>query len=97
MFNVSLSRDGFFRSEVTWNCLKCMGQVPVDRKRFTIVVIIGRIVAETCFRRKVEIGSISHCLLGEACKNLAISSKDARENDDKTLGVRGGVGMRWHG
>ena len=36
------------------------------------------------------IGSRSHCLLGEACKSLAISSKDAGENDEKTLGVRGG-------
>ena len=30
------------------------------------------------------------CLLGEACKSLAISSIDAGENDDKTLEVRGG-------
>ena len=69
----------------------------MDRERFTMVVIIGRIDAETCFRRKVGIGSRSHCLLGEACKSLAISSIDAERNDDKTLGVRGGggVGMRW--
>ena len=40
-----------------------MGKVPVDRERFTMVVIIGNIVAETCFRWKVEIGSTSHCLL----------------------------------
>ena len=46
-----------------------MGKVPVDRERFTMVAIIGRIVAETCFRRKVGIGSKSHCLLGEACKS----------------------------
>ena len=30
-----------------------MGKVPVDRERFIMVLIIGRIVAETCFRRKV--------------------------------------------
>ena len=51
-----------------------MVKVPVDKERLTMVVIIGRIVAETSFRRKVEIGSRSHCLFGEACKSLAISS-----------------------
>ena len=56
MFNVALLRDGFFRSEVTRNCLKCMWKVPVDRKRLTMVIIIGRIVADICFRRKMEIG-----------------------------------------
>ena len=29
-----------------------MGKVPVDREKITIVVMIGRIVAETYFRRK---------------------------------------------
>ena len=79
----------FFRSGVTRDCLKCMGKVPVDRERLTMVVIIRRIVAETCLRRKVGIGSRSHCSLGEACKSLAISSIDAGGNDDNTLGVRG--------
>ena len=66
-----------------------MGKVPVDRERLTMVVIIGRIVVEISFRRKVGIGSRSHCLLGEACKCLAISSIDAEENDDNTLEERG--------
>ena len=61
-----------------------MGTVPVDRERLTMVFIIGRIVAETCFRRKVGIGSKSHCLLGEACKSLAKSSIDAGGNIDNT-------------
>ena len=85
MFNVSLLRDGFFRSGVTRDCSKCMWKVHVDRDRFIMVVIIGRIVAETCFRMKVELGSRSHCLLGEACKSLAISSIHAGRNDDKIL------------
>ena len=38
----------------------------------------------------MEIGSISHCLLGEVCKSLALSLIDAGENDDRTLGVRRG-------
>ena len=76
------------RSGVTRDYLKCVGKVHVDRERFTMVVIIGRIVGKTCFRRKVEIGSLSHCLLEEACTSLAISSIDARGNDDKTLAVR---------
>ena len=41
----------FLRSGVTRDCLNCMGKVPVDWDRFAKVVIIGRIVAETCFRR----------------------------------------------
>ena len=71
------------------------GKVPVDRERLTMVVIIGRIVAETCFKRKVGIGSRLHCLLGEACKSLAISSIDAGGKDDNTLGVR--IEMTWQG
>ena len=43
----------FLRSGITRDCLKRMGKVPVHRERFTIVVIIGRIVVETCFSRKV--------------------------------------------
>ena len=73
------------RSGVAMDCLKCTGKVPEDRERFTMVIIIGRMVAETCFRRKVGIGSRSDCLLGEACKRLAISSTDAGGNYDKTL------------
>ena len=66
-------------------------KVPVDRERLTMVVIIERkkIVVETCSRRKVGIGSKSHCLLGESCNSLAISSIDAGGNDDNILGVRG--------
>ena len=66
-----------------------MAKVPVDRERLTMVVIIGRIVAETSFRRKLGIGSKSHCLLEEARKSLVISSIDAGGNDDITLGGRG--------
>ena len=52
--------------------LEMNGKVPVDREIFTMVVIIGRKVAETCFMRKVGIWSRS-LLLGEAGKSLAIS------------------------
>ena len=34
------------------------------------------------------IWSRSHCLFGEVCKSLAISSIDAGGNDDNTLGGR---------
>ena len=54
-----------------------------------MVVRIGRMVAETCFS-KVGILTKSHCLLGEACKSLAISLINAGWNVGKTLGVRGG-------
>ena len=85
-----LYRGTVFRNGVTRDCLKCMGKVPEDRQRVTMVVI-RRIGAETCFKRKVGIGSRSHCLLGEACKTLAISSKNAGGNDDNTLGGRVGL------
>ena len=42
-----------FEKWVTRDCLKCMRNVPVDLERLTIVAIIGIIVAETYFRRKV--------------------------------------------
>ena len=45
------------RSGVTRDCLNYMGKVPVDRERLTMFVIIGRIVAETSFRRNVRIWS----------------------------------------
>ena len=67
------------------------GNVPIDRDILTMVVIIGRIVAETSFRRSMGIGSRSYFLLGEACKSLAISSIAAGGNDDNTLGGRGGL------
>ena len=88
MFNVSLLRDDCLSSEVTRDCLKCMEKIPVDRERLTMLVITGRIVAETSFKRKVGIRSRSHCLLGEACKSLAISSIEAGRNDDNTSRVR---------
>ena len=72
-----------------------MWKVPVDRKRFTMVVIIGRIVAETCCMMKVGIGFRSHCLLGEACRSLAILLIDAGLNYDMTRSKRE-VEMRWH-
>ena len=45
-------KDGLIWSGVTRDCLKCMGKVSVDKETLTMVVIIGKIVAETCFRRK---------------------------------------------
>ena len=73
-----------------------MRKVPVDRERLTMVVIIGRIVAETSFRRNVGIGSRSHRLLGKACKSLAISSIDSGGNDASTLGGRGDWSEDWN-
>ena len=85
----------FFEEWGNKGLLELHGKVSEDRERLTMVFIIGRIVAETSFRRNVAIGSRSHCLLGEACKSLAISSIDAGGNGDNTLGGRGG--LEWHG
>ena len=71
-----------------------MEKVPVNRERFTAIVIIGRIVSKTWFRRKEGIGSSLHCLLGEACKSLAISLIDVGGNDDKFFSSNRGIGMR---
>ena len=59
----------------------------VDREIVTMVVVIGRIVAEICFKRKMRIGSRSYWLLAEACRSLAISVIDA----DKAV-ARGSFG-----
>ena len=56
-----------------------MGKVHVYRQRFTMVFIMARIIAETCFMRKMGIVPRLHCLLGEACNSLAISLVDAKE------------------
>ena len=63
-----------------------MGKYP----RFTMVIIIGRIIAETSFSSKVGIRSSFHWLLGESFKSLAISLINAGGNADKIFGVRGG-------
>ena len=39
------------------DCLKLVGKVPVVKERLTMVVMIGRMVDETCFKRKVGMGS----------------------------------------
>ena len=84
----------FLRSGVTRDCLEWLWKVPVDRKRFIMVVII---VAEICFRIK-GIWSRSHCLLREVSKSLAISLIDAEGKDDKNLGVRMRFGgLEWGG
>ena len=47
MFNVSLSRDGFLEGLGNNGMLEINKKVPVDIERFTMVVILGRIIAET--------------------------------------------------
>ena len=76
---------GFSKSGVTSDCLKLVVKVPVVKEMLTIVVIIGRMVDETCFKRKVGMGSRSHWLFGEACTILKISSILAGGNDEKAV------------
>ena len=70
--------------------MKLMEKVLVYKKWFTMVVIIGRIVADTCFWRKAGMSLRQHWLLGEACKSLTMSLIDEGGNYDKTLWVREG-------
>ena len=67
-----------------------MGKVPVDRERFTMVVIIGRTVAETWFKRKVGIGSRSHRLSG-GLQKLSDFINRLQEGMIVRLGVRRGL------
>ena len=52
--------------------LEINGKSTWERQLVVMVVIIGRIVAKTCFGRKVGMGSRSNCLFEEACKSFAI-------------------------
>ena len=71
-----------------------MKRVPVDIEIFTMVVIIRRIVAGTCFFWNVGIGSRSLCLLGESYIRLSILLIDAGGNDDTTLGITNRMGWK---
>jgi hypothetical protein len=57
-----LSRDGFLRSGLTTEFLKDIGNIPVDRDRFMILVIEGTRRVAQSLSKEVGIGSRSHCL-----------------------------------
>ena len=54
-----------------------------------MVVMVGGIAAETCFRRKVRIGSRSYCLIGKASRSLEILLIVVGGKDEQTLGLEG--------
>ena len=85
----SLSRKGSLKSRVTSDCLKLVRKVPVVNEKLTMVLMIGGMVDEICFKRKVEMESRSLCLLEEAWKILEISSILAGGKDEKTVGLCG--------
>ena len=61
-----MSRDGFLRSGLTTESLNCMGNVPVDKDRLMILVIVGTRRVAQSLSKEVGIGSRSHCLFSEA-------------------------------
>ena len=69
--------------------LKLSGNRPVDRDRFTILVIVG-IRTEHFLRREVGIGSSSQVELLEEEISLAISSVVAGVNSVNAGGENGG-------
>lgn len=69
--------------------LKLSGNRPVDRDRFTILVIVG-IRTEHFLRREVGIGSSSQVELLEEEISLAISSVVAGANSVNAGGENGG-------
>ena len=50
---MTLCLERVFRNGVTDDCWKLVGKVPVVKERLIMVVIIGRMVDETCFKRQV--------------------------------------------
>jgi len=54
--------DGLFRSGLTTESLNCMGNVPVDKDRLMILVIVGTRRSAHSFSMEVGIGSRLHCL-----------------------------------
>ena len=69
-----------------------MGKVHVDRERFIIFVIVGRIVAKTCFRRTEGGIRVKVTLfIRRGMQMFSHFVTRCRKNDDKTLGVRGGL------
>ena len=57
-----MSRDDFLRSGLTTEFLKSIGNVPVDRDRLMILVIVGTRRVAQSLSKEVGIGSRSHCL-----------------------------------
>ncbi len=55
-------------------CLNVWGNIPVERDRLIINVIVRASKWIHFFRREVGIGSKSHCLYGESRTTLIISS-----------------------
>jgi len=58
----SLSRDGFLRSGLMAESLNCMGNVPVDKDRLMMLVIVGTRRSAHSLSKEVGIWSRSHCL-----------------------------------
>ena len=75
---------------MTSDFFKFEGKVPVEIERLTMLVIVGTMIFETCLRRTVWMGSRSHCLLGESCRSLCISSMVAGLKDGNDAGIYGG-------
>ena len=68
-------------------CLRWIGKVPVDRETLTMVVMVGRMVADIYLKCYLEIGLRSHCSVGEVCTISDISSIVAGWKDQKVLQV----------
>jgi hypothetical protein len=88
----SLSRFGFLRSGVTSEFLNVDGNMPVERDKLIIFVIVGIRTEEHCLRREVGNGSRLHCLFGKDCRSLDISSSVAGVKQGKLGGASGGDG-----
>ena len=73
--------------------LKGSGSVPVDRDRFTMLVIAGARMSTHCLTREVGIGLSWHCLSGDSMMSFLISSHVAGSKVESVFGVDGGGGL----
>ena len=91
-----MSMLGFLRRGETIECLKEEGKEPEERDRLMILVMTGVRTGRHCLRRKVGMGSSSHCLEGDLRMRFVTSSRVVGRSRDSEGGTCGGWG-RWAG
>ena len=83
---------GFLRSGETIECLKEVGKEPEERDRLIILVMTGVRTGRHCLRRKVGMGSSSHCLEGDLRMSFVTSSGVVGRSRESVGGTCGGLG-----
>jgi len=79
------------RVDIT-DCLRIGWNLPELSERLTMLVIVGTSMDAHCFRRQVEIGSESDCLLGQPRRIFEFSASEAGWKVEKSGGDVNGEG-----